>query len=378
MPKPRTGSVKYSKKRKAWVARLDWADEETGKRMCRKQQVVNKTEGGILVNKWIDDLEKNGAKALEGDRATFKNVAEEYRNAKLVDAVYKNGVKVGGLKSRRTAELHLKALIEYFGHRKIRRITHANLEKFKLQRLSTPTHLGKERALASVNRELALLRTVMSFARREGWITRSPFEQGDSLISLADEVKRDRVLSHDEEKRLLAACDGPRAHLRPLLIAALDTGMRRGELFKLVWADVDLEAGHIRVKAEKAKTQRARLVPVTTRLAGELKVLREKAPPGDGLVFGVTDSVKKSFASVCRAAKISGFRFHDCRHVATTRMIEAGMPALQVMKITGHSQMSTFLRYLNAGEAAAKQAGEALNAYHAKAAAKSEPQSPPV
>jgi integrase len=64
-------------------------------------------------------------------------------------------------------------------------------------------------------------------------------------------------------------------------------------------------------------------------------------------VFGITNTIKTSFKSACEEAEISDFRFHDCRHTATTRMIASGSPHTEVMKITGHSQLKTFLRYLN-------------------------------
>jgi integrase len=72
-----------------------------------------------------------------------------------------------------------------------------------------------------------MLRRMLNVAQREGWILRSPFAAGDSLISLADENKRERILTREEEIKLLAACESPqRAHLKAILICALDTGMR--------------------------------------------------------------------------------------------------------------------------------------------------------
>ena len=80
-------------------------------------------------------------------------------------------------------------------------------------------------------------------------------------------------------------------------------------------------------------------------------------------VFGIIDNVKTAFKSACEAAGISDFRFHDCRHTATTRMIASGSPHTEVMKITGHSQMKTFLRYLNVTTETAAQVALRLNDY---------------
>ena len=77
-----------------------------------------------------------------------------------------------------------------------------------------------------------MLRRMLNVAQREGWILRNPFAAGDSLISLADENKRERILTREEEMKLLAACDTPqRAHLKGIIICAIDTGMRQGEYF---------------------------------------------------------------------------------------------------------------------------------------------------
>jgi integrase len=89
---------------------------------------------------------------------------------------------------------------------------------------------------------------------------------GKSLISVGDEKPRERILTLEEEARLLAACEDPRAHLRAILICALDTGMRRGELFSLTWADVDFENRLITIRAFNTKTMRERRVGMAVRL----------------------------------------------------------------------------------------------------------------
>lgn len=132
---------------------------------------------------------------------------------------------------------------------------------------------------------------------------RSPFGVGESLISLADERKRERILTREEERRLLEACGARtltytwrgkqvtaqdsgarREHLRAIIICALDTGMRQGEILKLCWRDVDLENRIITVAAFNTKTMRERQISMTTRLAIEFERLYEQSPklPGAG------------------------------------------------------------------------------------------------
>jgi len=139
-------------------------------------------------------------------------------------------------------------------------------------------------------------------------------------ITAQCERQRDRVLTFDEERRLLAACGDrvikftrrthkrgtktikqhrisatdsgeKRACLRALIITALDTGMRRGELFKLTWSDVDFNSNLIRVRATTTKTEKARAVGMTPRVREELLALREAAPKQDLItVFGIKDT----------------------------------------------------------------------------------------
>jgi integrase len=208
----------------------------------------------------------------------------------------------------------------------------------------------------------------MRFAMRQGWLSRSPLEMGAPLISKTDEVRRERVLSHDEEIRLLAVCTGRRTHLKPLLIAALDTAARRGELFKLVWSDVDFGNRLINLRATTTKTQRSRTIGMTERLFNELRTLQEKST-GDtnSLVFGITDTVKTAFATACREALIQDFRFHDCRHTAITRMVQSGMAPHLIMKVSGHTQPITFSRYVNIDEQTARQAASALDNFNRSA-----------
>jgi integrase len=128
------------------------------------------------------------------------------------------------------------------------------------------------RSITSVNRELEQLRAILNFAHREGWILRNPFQAGRAIISKADEEVRERVLTEDEETRLLAAGVGPRAHLKAIIICALDTGMRRGEIFKLKWADVHLQEGIITIRKMTTKTGQARVCGITPRLKEALEL----------------------------------------------------------------------------------------------------------
>lgn len=350
-------------------ARFSYTDS-SGKRREKHLKADSKLHARELYERMKREFKDYGQQTIDSSRMTFRQLAEIYEEHKLIPAEYVGERKVAGLRSLDAPQIFLATLIKHFGSRPIKTITYADIEKFKRTRLKTQTVKGKARSITSVNRELELLRAVLNYAKREGWILRNPFESGAPLISKADEVHRERVLDRREEERLLAVCVGRREHLRPLLIAALDTACRRGELIQMKWSDVDFENRMIQVRAMTTKTARSRSVPISSRLFAELELLRKKAASDEDLIFGVTDNVKKSFVSACRAARIEDFRFHDCRHTAITRMIQKGLPPSLVMKISGHTQMATFARYVNVDDDAIRRAAQAIDDFHNEAAEK--------
>jgi integrase len=210
------------------------------------------------------------------------------------------------------------------------------------------------RNIASVHRELETLRAILRFARNEGIIIASPFERASTpIISKAFETRRTRTLSEEEETRLLAACDSPRRrHLIPVIIAALDTGARKGELLALRWSDIDRRNNRITLRSETTKTQQQRTVPLSNRLYSALSDLAneragqlvKKFPSDSSLVFGLT-KFQNGWDAACEDAKISDLRFHDLRATFITRRIEQGMLVELVAQLSGHSDVATLYRH---------------------------------
>lgn len=387
MPRERKGAV--ITRGKTIYARVRYIDD-FGKTKSIERKAENRTNAKIIIKNLLRELDERGEKGIQAESLTFKLLAEDYKNRKLIPAEYhgkgKNITKIAGLRSWKTPLGWLNTLIDHFGNKKIRSITHADIEDYKFKRLNKITVRETQRAIASVNRELELLRAILRFAVRQRWLSYSPFELGDPLISKADEVKRERVLTFDEEKRLLNVCEGERIItykrkgkevnakmqsgreiLKALVITAVDTAMRKGEIIKLRWQDVNFPLRTITIIALNSKTAKARQVGMTQRVFNELYKLWEESPKSlDELVFGIKDNFKKSFASACADAGIEGLRFHDLRHTAITRMIQAGLSPMEVMKISGHTQMNTFARYVNPNTQAVQRIAEVLSNYHSQ------------
>ena len=342
-------------------ARLQYK-AQNGKYKVKYKPITDKRTARSAVEEMRRELDTHGEEIFESSKMTFAEFAPKYKEAKLNPAVFENGVKISGRKS--SVNWAYNALVGFFGLKRLRLIKPADLENYKRKRLNEVTRRGTKRTIATVNRELALLRTMLNFAVQNDWIIQNPFTKTKGIISLSAEKERDRVLSFEEEEQLLAVCINERAHLKPILICALDTAMRRGEIFKLKWEDVDFGRNEIKISQTNTKTEESRTVGMTPRLREELVRLWDDSPKKeDGLVFGITNTIKTSFKSACKKAEIQDFRFHDCRHTATTRMIASGSPHTEVMKITGHKQLKTFLRYLNITSETANGVAARLSSY---------------
>ena len=153
---------------------------------------------------------------------------------------------------------------------------------------------------------------------------------------------RDRRLVDDEEKRLLAAADEGPHWLRPLIVFAVETAMRLGELLALQWDNTNVTDRTATL--EDTKNGERRVVPLSP---AAIEVLVSLPRAIGGAVFGVTPSqVEKAFASARAAAKIEGLRFHDLRHEATSRLVARGnLGIVEISSITGHKTLAMLKRY---------------------------------
>lgn len=336
-----------------------------GKRHFQYRKARNVSHAKDLYKAMEREHEKKGDRAFDSRRMTFNDLADYYKPREIKPPVYVNTLKAEGMRSWKDAEQKLSVLREYFGRIKLSHITEDVVKEFKRVRLGTPTRrVTKQRTIASVDRELSLLRKMLNTAKRKGWIHETPFGLGAKIISNTEEKKRQRIISRDEETRLLSVCTGRREHLRPIIICALDTGMRSGEMFKLCWRDVHLNTRKIRIDAFNTKDAKEREVPITERLAKELEGLwKISIKDRDGLVFGMT-RMKRGWRTACRLASLDDVTFHDCRHSAATRLIQQGRPLAEVSRILGHASPITTYRYINPSDETISRAADALNEFN--------------
>jgi integrase len=147
---------------------------------------------------------------------------------------------------------------EYFKGRVLSTITEHDVEKFRASRIGTSTMFKRDRTASTINHELSVLKGMVSKAVAWGMAERNVAER---VKKLPEPKGRVRFLTIEEAGRLLKASS---RHLYPIVLTALETGMRRGEILNLRWADVDFRSGTIFVR--KSKIGASRHVPMSNRL----------------------------------------------------------------------------------------------------------------
>lgn len=365
---PITAKVKGS-----YVFRIRYTDQD-GKQCCRERGGFGKGEKSRCkdeMNRMVREIELSGGNDITGERMTFSQLADRCLKEFYKPAVIRDGKKIAGIKSWRTVTAQVERLRRYFGNRLVGSITTDSLFAYREYRMKPqpPKRPGGPEIhlkAATINRELAAMRRMMRYALGNGWITRDIFYNA-KVIQVSLEEPRDRILSASEETRLLAACTGTWSkpyertrhgktealtatfshdswHLRALIILAVDTGMRKGELLKLEWQDIDFERGFVRVVSSNTKTERGRVVPLSARAIRELEAIRQlHNDTNSDRPFPLLD-VRGSFDRAKRLAGIDGLRFHDLRATAGDRMSKV-YPLATVAKILGHTQLQTTMKY---------------------------------
>jgi len=357
-----------------WWARVTYTDPETRKPKDLQRRAESKANAIDKRDELVAEIKETAGQSVGSEGMTFADLCAYYEKHYAKEAEYdENKIKVAGLRSLATVKTQIRTLKDHFGERPLRSLTHGNIQQFRDKRrnqmitFKDEDKAPKKRATASVNRELSLLHKMLNVALAQSWILKNPFALGESLISHASERKRERILTQTEEKTLLEACSAPkRGHLRAIIIAALDTGCRLGELLKLRWRDVGLDTGLVTIIAFNSKTAQARTVGLTTRLRAELEQLKAVAPPDSDhrRVFGILTNVKRAFTGARNDAGLPDLRFHDLRHSNATRQVRGGIPLAEVGRNLGHAQANTTYRYVNADHETAQRAATALDAFN--------------
>jgi len=245
-------------------------------------------------------------------------------------------------KSSLRDECSLKHLSKTFDGKLLSEINPLLIEKYK------KTRKEEGAGPATINRELGCLRHMFNMAIAWGKTQNYPFGFGKNKVKFLKEPRgKDRILSEDEEIRLMEAVrlTTKSQHLEPIIITALNTGMRKGEILNLKWSNVDFKTGYILV--EETKNGEIRRIPMNQKLTATLES-GKKTSKGEyvfsdnGKPYG---DVKTGWWSALKKAKIEGFRFHDLRHTFGSRLGMAGVDIRTIQELMGHKDIKMTMRY---------------------------------
>lgn len=191
---------------------------------------------------------------------------------------------------------------------------------------------------ATINRHLSWLRTLLTYAQERGHLDRLP-----AFDWQEEDEGRVRWITPDEEGRLLAYLREQGAEdVAALVEVAIDTGLRRGELFRI--RPEHVEAGQVHVWI--TKTKRARTVPLTARAARSLATQPQATVDVQRLRYW-WDRARTALG----LASDPWFVFHACRHTCATRLVKAGVNILVVQRVLGHANIQTTMRYAHVEDA---------------------------
>jgi integrase len=281
--------------------------------------------------------------------------------AEFIEKFY--GPKKEGKRFWGHEQWRMRRLIEKFGKYPIRAIDLAMIEHYIVERKKTCARFTERKINnATINRELGRLKNILYMAERLRIISANPMRRfsigGKGGL---EETPRTRFLTKAEFDRLLRYLPAP---IRRIVIMAVYTGMRRGELQKLDWSDIRLRERRLLVKLDKDGNTRP--VPISDTVTEMLQGVPGDQRHGKAFVWEDGRPIKDfrgSFTKASDEAGIEDLHFHDLRHTAISWMLAAGVPPRTVADIVGHKTLVMIMRYAHVSDPMKDEATKKLEAY---------------
>lgn len=320
------GSLSYRVK-----VRLKGHPTATGtfQRLTDAKRWAQSTEAAIREGRYF--------KAAEAKRHTLGDLVDRY-----ISEVLPNKPK-----NASNSEQHLVWWKSKLGAYLLADVSPALIVQYRNDLLATTTRRGTKMANGTVVRYMASLSHAFSLAVKDWqWIDDSPLRK----VSKPKEPRgRERFLSDDERKALLQACRASTSRfLYTVVVLALSTGMRRGEIMALRWSQIDILRGRILLYETKNDTSRA--VPLTGlahTMVGDLAKVRRIDT--DLVFYGETGNqpvdLTKPWTTALSKAELSNFRFHDLRHSAASYLAMDGATTIEIAAVLGHKTLQMVKRY---------------------------------
>ncbi len=307
--------------------------DATFDRITDAKRWAAETETAIRAGRWFRDV--------EAKRVTLSELIDRYeRDYLAIAAIRTNDSRVHRLLFWR-AEM---------GHLALADVTIARVLESRAKLLKSTNRVGNPFAPATANQYIGDLRHCFAIAKREfALIADNPLRD---IQKLREPRGRIRFLTSDERVALLTSCKSHSEALHTLVVLALSTGARKGELLGMRWPDVDMKSGTLTFHYTKNGERRA--APLTglaqVLLAEHSKVRRLDTT----LVFpglkGRPLVVDKMFREACQRAGINDFRFHDLRHTAASALAMNGATLAEIAEVLGHKTLQMVKRYTHLTE----------------------------
>jgi len=275
----------------------------------------------------------------ERERAKMEESAgiQKVKTYKLVDLAEEYLKWAERQRSYKDKKRCIRQLIEVFGNHDVKGLNTREIEQWQSRRL-------KYNKPSTVNRLLATLKHMVNKGTQWGMASDSVLKQVRNVKLLPENNRRLRFLSIEECQRLIECCH---KDLKPIVIVALNTGMRRGEIFNLKWEQVDLSHGFILLDVTKNGERRE--IPINTTLEYLFKEMMQCYVKSKYVFAGKTGKpltdIKKGFHTALRRAGIHDFRFHDLRHTFASQLVMAGIDITSVKELLGHKSLTMTMRY---------------------------------
>lgn len=229
--------------------------------------------------------------------------------------------------------LHMRALHRHpIADVSVKRLTPMQIASYRDDRLSVVSP-------STVRREMGILLHCLRTAADE-WQYPVPKQCFSTVSRPREGAARCRRLMPGELRTVLEQCDRAPSYLKPIILFALETGMRRGEMLSLTWRNVDLDQGLAYLK--ETKNGEERTVPLSP---SAQDLLLSVAKTSDRVFPASPNAVRLAWERMKRSAGIEDLRFHDLRHEAISRFFEAGLSLPEVALISGHKDARMLTRY---------------------------------
>lgn len=295
--------------------------------------------------RWVSDRERELGRFTDG---TGRGHGLQKTVSDLID-LHLEQLKREGLRSQDKRKQHLDWWRGQIGSLPLARVTpQVVAERCQGLLVETSGRLGRPRSAGTVNRYRSSLSAAFSYATKKlHWLPHNPVR---NVSREKEPGGRLRYLSGDERDRLLKACRASTMReLEPIVMLALTTGMRRGEILGLRWGDVERARGLIVI--QKSKNNERRSVPIVPALRQLLDRHGTVRRLDSALVFPHPVDQDKSlaiddaFRSAMKVAKIDDFRFHDLRHTAASYLAMSGATTAEIAAVLGHKTLAMVKRY---------------------------------